>query len=278
MQLLDPELRRYMLRSRSGIQTSDGRTPLHRWAADHEEWRKQIFRDDEKRDVNEELRALLEYSNGEELDVLDASGNTPLHTLISRLVDPDLIKIMVEVKPELLYRENAVGRTPVECAHDMYLRACVQNPPQFFHSEHWVEKRNPIKDLLEGKQITKEPSVDHDLFKIGQIYELVNAYLERFPSKRRLVSLHEANDVARRIGEEYQGQRYAWKGPGSKTGVRAGRAPEDEGVQGEKEGTEDQSEQTDFVSTELGAKAYGAWRKPQRFGSWPGSSSKPSDD
>ncbi|KUI66211.1 hypothetical protein VM1G_01603 [Cytospora mali] len=211
LKMLDPGLLPTLFKGRAGIQASDGCTPLHRWLSRYTN----RFRDQPDRYV-QVLRVLLSFSNGKELDTFDAGGDTPLHTLIHNSAEPPIIKELLAFSPQLLYRENAVGRTPCELAHDMFVNSCVAGPPSHryyygFHSKSFAQ------DLL-GKQPeacareAKEGKADETpSSNVQRIYNLVNEVAGAHPGKRRLVGLHEANDVAKRIGETYQGQRYGWR-------------------------------------------------------------------
>lgn len=212
LKILDPELLAHLVLDRSGLTASDGRTPLHRWLASH------IGPISQKPDRHiKMLHLLLKYSNGQELDTLDARGDTPLHTLIREQADPAIIREILNFNPHLLHRENAVGLTPAEVAHDAFVRACVPERsryghPFYHHGDKSVAQvlldRSPeefAREAKHGKPFKGTP-------KVQQIYDLTIEFAAAYPGKRRLVSLHEANDVARRIGETYQGQRYSWKG------------------------------------------------------------------
>src|SRR5690606_10154066 len=57
------------------------------------------------------------YSEGQGLDMLNAAGDTSLHmAIMGRQLA--IAKVLVDYKPSLLYRENAVGRTPAEVAYE----------------------------------------------------------------------------------------------------------------------------------------------------------------
>lgn len=211
LELLDPELRFHLLKERNSLQTSDGRTPLHQLVGRgfHGTLEDQV----------DQLLVLLEYSKGEELDCLDGRGDTPLHTLI-RQRHPKLVREVVQLNPQLLHRENAVGQTPAELTRTMYIQACVTCPERY--SSYGCEDSMATKLLHRTLEDSAEKAKGADagenqaskgepLLWAEQKYELANDFARRYPGKRRLVSLHEANDVARRIGETYQGQRYGWE-------------------------------------------------------------------
>ncbi|KAK7745490.1 hypothetical protein SLS53_002988 [Cytospora paraplurivora] len=216
LELLDPGLLSHLFEERASIRTNDGRTPLHRWLSRHATgFGVQLDR------CIEVLRMLLRYSKGQELGTLDAGGDTPLHMLIRQQAEPAIIKEILAFDPQLLYRENAVGVTPADVAHDMYVRSCVPEPRWQYSfgsqdksiAEVLLNKDPGVFAWEAGEGRTyKEPSS-----RIQEIYDLITEFADAHPGKRQLVSLHEANEVARRIGETYQGQRYEWKVHGAQT-------------------------------------------------------------
>ncbi|KAJ4414254.1 hypothetical protein N0V82_008036 [Gnomoniopsis sp. IMI 355080] len=273
---LDPELRKYLLKERSNLQTSDGRTPLHRFIGSHGKYSEHSLEH-----TIAKLRLLLKSSDGQELEALDGGGDTPLHTLIRDKEHPAIIREVIRTNPTLLLRENAVGRTPAELAHDMFVRACVQAPSDALDDQLYAWRRNSsMADTLIHKTpqefaqtVEDEASPDRfghsnvqdHLRLIGKIYDVVNEFASTRPGKRRLASLNEANDVALRIGESYQGERYGWEGFKSRKSRKrsAARGPgyhkrEDEDASTD----EDQVETGDFVSETLPFVQSSAWEEP----------------
>ncbi len=51
------------------------------------------------------------------MEMLDGAGNTCLHDAVMRSFTR-MVQALVDYRPRLLYRENAVGRTPAEVARD----------------------------------------------------------------------------------------------------------------------------------------------------------------
>lgn len=207
---LDPTLRKHLLKERSSLLTSDGCTPLHRWINTLGR-----HRNDTLEHNLEQLRAILEFSDGAELEALNGEGNTPLHTLIRNKEHPAIIKEVIQTNPMLLFRENAVGLTPAELAHDMFVKACVQ-PPQNDQFRNWPRALELVADKLIRNMSDRFPigyrKTQSEFSLIRPIHDVVQEFVATCPVKRRLVSLSEATDVALRIGEGYQRQRYGWKG------------------------------------------------------------------
>ncbi|ROV91315.1 hypothetical protein VSDG_07762 [Cytospora chrysosperma] len=262
--MLDPGLLSHLFRERSGIQTSDGRTPLHRWLGRYTN----KYRENPDRYIKV-LRLLLGYSKGQELNTLDAGGDTPLHTLIRTSAEPAVIKELLAFNPQLLYRENAVGRTVMDVAHDQFVQSCVPKPTRWHYYYHNSDRsftqvllsKNPeefAREAREGKK--KQPS------NVQQIHDLVTELAGAHPGKRRLVSLYEANDVAKRVGET--GQNQGWKGPDfnharSMIRTRRARGLSYEMLEDGEDEEEDESEQHDVVSNGILAVQNSAWTEPK---------------
>jgi len=71
---------------------------------------------------------MLRYSRGEELNILNGEGDTPLH-VCARKCSPHLAEVILAHDPSLLIRENATGRTPFEIAEDAAIAAVCSQPP-----------------------------------------------------------------------------------------------------------------------------------------------------
>ena len=196
--LLDPETRKKLLTQRNSY-TNGAATPLHLWLKHTKPLWVGHNEDGEKHEAT--LKMLLSYSNGEELGMVDGTGETPLHTLVT-LDKPNLMRILLDHDPMLLYRENATGRTPAEVAYDSYMAPKLQAEKQVARSwrsypQSVVVKRPDEFVKSDGKSEESSP------------WAVCKEYMERFPGKRKLVSLNEANEVARRLAETQKAnQRY----------------------------------------------------------------------
>lgn len=267
LDLFDPALRSHLFLQRNNF-NENGNTPLHAWVSqasgvqsdDNDVYNRHRNRyyhrnttkpyDDEEKDAVEMLKLLLEYSQGEELELLNAAGETCLHTAIMHDMI-SLARVIVEFKPRLLYRENAVGRTPAELAHDRLTEQKFKKPDNIKQDKrdcatHLINKKkeefaahvNPEahtaeqrKELLTGlglsntysavefaqimrsmgesnkKRKRDEKTLSGSVAKVVA-WDLCLTAMEKHPERRRLVSLNEANDVAKRLGEKYSASRY----------------------------------------------------------------------
>ncbi|KAM4059065.1 ankyrin repeats (3 copies) domain-containing protein [Hirsutella rhossiliensis] len=263
LDMFDADLRRHLFKQRKSL-GENGTTPLHSWIS-------QVCGMDAAVDslrgfpcsiqfalppnayrsrglVVEMAKLLLDYSGGEELDMLNGAGETCLHTAVkSEMIS--LVKVLVDFEPQLLLRENAVGRTPAELAHDQLQNQIFERPtPQYSNNQQnklqelpgkspgdFVDKAmfrsRSIRELRSGTE-SLGLSGDYGVDAVGPIsfalgrgegwpgsylssadlkritWDLCSTALAKRPGKRRLVSLNEANDVARRLGERHTGSRY----------------------------------------------------------------------
>lgn len=234
--LFDPDLRASLWVQRRSLQ-DDGNTPLHTWVSATLGTTRGNMSLEASRRAVEVLQLLVEYSGGVELEMLNSIGDTPLHAAIMSSCLP-LCKTILDINPKLLHRENAVGRTPAEIAHDKVMAGQFTRPLNQNYSRHRNNPRIDQKGLHEfAKTAEDDPyafyglnpdgtltdpngsvwpddastysnknSSPHDINTV--IWNLCRAVAAANPGKRRLASLNEANDVAARLGEQYSGSRY----------------------------------------------------------------------
>lgn len=244
LDLLDRDLIISMMTERCAL-ADDARTPLHKWihAISHGNNYSKV------EDAIEVLSYLMDLSPEEgkrALWMVDGTGDTPLHTLVSSSASDKIVRAVLDIDPSLLFRENAVGRTPLEVAHDQFFAEKSKAPND---RSSYRQNDNQEPALVESF-VNKKGSDDEleDKSHVAVIWKLCSEYENKAVSrKRKLVSLHEANDVAERLGVAYMGDRYQFELPGKKEEVGV-----EEGVRKEKKRF------TDFVSERYGGH-YDAW-------------------
>ncbi|KAF2817234.1 ankyrin repeat protein [Mytilinidion resinicola] len=141
------------------------------------------------------LRTILDFSSKtgyEHLELLDGAGDTPVH-MATKLQLHDSLKLMLERRPDLLYRENATGRTPAEMAEDAYIAERVKDVPQFHKNNTSITDRSQ-ESFVEGAEDDAKKATERE-----KIWTLCRTILADKPARRRLVSLFEANEVAKRL-------------------------------------------------------------------------------
>ncbi|KAF2738451.1 ankyrin [Polyplosphaeria fusca] len=182
LDLVDKRLIASLLTERSSHQPGS-LTPLSRWM---------------RSDYQDEgvMRILLEFAactGNEHLEVLDSTGDTPVHFAV-KTQKQKWLKVILEYRPDLLCRENSVGRTPYELAEDAYIASCASNAPQVAANHSYGNSilHQPAETFLEDYVEVERTSTE-------SIWRLCEMFMKEHPQKRRLVSLLDANEVAKRL-------------------------------------------------------------------------------
>jgi hypothetical protein len=134
-------------------------------------------------------------------DVLDQNqianmrniGDTPVHQAVKFQLF-ECLKLMLARRPDLLYRENSTGRTPAEMAEDAYIAERVKDVPAAESISTSLRNRDAQTFATDYETDKKEEGTERQ-----RIWALVRTILAEKPAKRRLVSLFEANEVAKRL-------------------------------------------------------------------------------
>lgn len=203
LDLLDADLRAYLFKQRCNLENG-GLTPLHRLVGESRNDASHYTRQREQI-----LELLLEYSKGVEIEMLNAAGDSVLHTAVMRR-SPWLTQFLVDFHPKLLYRENAVGQTPAELACHNYMAEFFVEPSNTMPRE---QGSGPDEWMRSIRAAAKSSPPSKYANSAGGVWEICRTEMARHPDKRSLVSLHEANDVAKRLGEQYTSSRYVSSGP-----------------------------------------------------------------
>ena len=174
-------------------------------------------------------RLILEYSQGAELGLLNGEGHTPLH-VVAR-TDPTqichhhfkLASVLAEHRPELVAWENATGKSPLEMVEDNTLaRKCsniISGPnkrarrtaygrgadsitdfsPQSF-LKPTIDNTKALEDLDINLDCDVGVSSSQRVERLERLLQDTQAKLDaEGKGKRRLVTLNEASEVARRL-------------------------------------------------------------------------------
>ncbi|KAL8780967.1 MAG: hypothetical protein Q9213_006218 [Squamulea squamosa] len=173
-----------------------GLTPLALWLA-KSSWHSNL--------APETFHIMQEFGGREALTMMDGSGQFPLHVAV-KSSHVEMVKLILEHDPALLARENAMGQTPLELAHSMYVRECAKRNPDIRHLRYTpIPQRTPKdfvpKDEEKGKD-GKATDEDDWHNQITKTWEVCKAYAEKEPRKRKLVSVNEAREVAKRLADK----------------------------------------------------------------------------
>ncbi|KAL1985958.1 hypothetical protein VTN96DRAFT_7223 [Rasamsonia emersonii] len=151
------------------------------------------------------MRVLLDFAaptGQKHLELLDGGGNTPMHNAVTMQL-PRILDLMLERRPDLLYRENATGCTPADLAHDLWVSERTAFPPQipkdFVSPSEGDERKSVLERKPESFVVERDPRSERQM-----IWDLCRERIERGVGggQRRLVSLSEANEVARRVAAQ----------------------------------------------------------------------------
>jgi ankyrin repeat protein len=191
--LIDKRLVRSLLSERSSSHQPGSLTPLARWL--------------KNRNTDPEiLTILLEFgkdTGNEHLELLDGSGDTPLHHVV-RAGIVGCAEVIVKYRPDLLHHENSVGRTPYELAEDAFITSCVANEPEISGKGFCnLVNQSPSAFTMQSKD--KQQEYAHHPKRMWRFFE---KFAKENPSsgKRRLVSLLDANEVAKRLAGRHTGK------------------------------------------------------------------------
>lgn len=167
------------------------------------------------------IEILSKYSTGEDLEMINGEGDLPLHVAVKQGLS-SITSFLLSLNPSLLHRENATGRTPLEMARDLYLTSTVQNPPNVFSNYSYNPSHDDYNSIVRqppSSFVTAEPGPIESKKRAYEICMEVDqslveeGYDGEAKRKRRLVSLFEANEVAKRLaGNNKHGRHWVANG------------------------------------------------------------------
>lgn len=145
--------------------------------------------------VPEILTTMLEFGGAEALTMMDGSGQFPLHQAVKHSYTA-LVEVMLKHDPALLVRENAMGQTPLELAESLYVRDCTKGNPDIRRVGYRkLEDRPPEEFVGEGKDSIEEEN------DVRKTWTVCREFAKKKARGRKLVSVAEAREVARRLAE-----------------------------------------------------------------------------
>ncbi|KAL4864562.1 ankyrin repeat-containing domain protein [Aspergillus spectabilis] len=160
------------------------------------------------------LKILLDFfapTDHKYLELFDASGNTPVHSTVG-LLHSTLSTLLTE-RPELVYRENTHGFTPLELAEQTWIAVAIA-PPTIIRTRLWgfrnfrasVADDPPIRFIDQ----TSRPSWS-TLENKWKAYELCRKHANSIPeTRRKLVTLFEVHETAPVSFTNYRASRQLW--------------------------------------------------------------------
>lgn len=167
------------------------------------------------------IEILSKYSSGEDLEMINGEGDLPLHVAVKQGLS-SITSFLLSLNPSLLHRENVTGRTPLEMARDLYLTSTVQDPPDVFSNYNYNPNRDDYNSIVRQPPLSFIPSKPGPVESKKRTYEICmevdknlveEGYEGEAKRKRRLVSLFEANEVAKRLaGNNRHGRHWVAHG------------------------------------------------------------------
>ncbi|KAI4277467.1 MAG: hypothetical protein LQ337_001740 [Flavoplaca oasis] len=158
----------------------------------------------------EAFHILQEYGGAEALTTMDGSGQFPLHVAVKSSYVA-MVKLMLEHDPALLARENAMGQTPLELAHSMYVRECAKGNPNIRPSTYTALDQRKTEEFApesrkeeQGERTTDDIDDDDEDWNndITKTWKICKTYADKEPRERKLISVNEAREVAKRLADK----------------------------------------------------------------------------
>ncbi|USP80657.1 uncharacterized protein yc1106_07931 [Curvularia clavata] len=195
--------------------TQNAATPLACWIHGNvKEWERRP----DKKYGETVVQLLLEFSKGEDLGIINGDGDTPIHAVVRYGADT-LLRTMLSYRPEILFYENASGRTPFEIAEDSYLsKEIFSNPPSLSTDGRYRDRMRhgisvymyyQIKGMLGRDPSSFVQEAGDGRSSTEKVLQVCKDFAEGQSKghKRRLVSLVEANEVAKRLAARNTGYK-----------------------------------------------------------------------
>ena len=186
-----------------------GLTPLGLWLANP---RSDRYYDHTKAHANldpEILSIMLEFGGEEPLTMMDSSGQFPLHLAVKTSYTA-MVKSLLASNPSLLFRENAMGQTPLELAHSLYIRNSARYTPNIRRNTYKPLEQREAEEFVEkddGDAYTTDKGEEDGDWNDEAIrtWMVCKRFAEQESKEgRKLVSVNEAREVARRLADRQQ--------------------------------------------------------------------------
>ena len=175
------------------------------------------------------LEVLHEFTNGDDLVLMDGSGQFPLHQAV-KASHLEIVKFFINKNPSLLMRENAMGQTPLELAASMFvLHSATTIPtvvlPNYHRGPTPIQDREPHTFLPDYVDETQQGPAS------VRVYRLCKEIATAHPHPRKLVSVAESSEVACRLAlRETQPQKHLGvRRGGYNYSYRRGASSDDDG-------------------------------------------------
>ncbi|CEJ58295.1 hypothetical protein PMG11_06958 [Penicillium brasilianum] len=205
--LMDKEQVSHMLNQRAG---EGSRTPFARWLHKYPDFDFSVETQPKVPDLpsdQESTRSITKLflnlgnsTNQKFLELLDGAGNTPVHECVKRGLS-QVLEMILDHRPDLLYRENATGSTPLDMAVDAWVNETTRTVPKVaFSTGH--SPQLPQWHNLAGRRTEWFIKNKDWRTKAQMMVEVCQKRAQQSLQKRKLVSLFEANEVAKQLASK----------------------------------------------------------------------------
>ena len=210
-------------------------TPLAYWLWLSTPCSDQIFFPNAKRNKDsrlEVIKTIIEFSKGSDLHLMDSSGQFPLHQAVKSSL-PTIVTAILAHDPSLLWRENAMGQTPLELAENLFFQHGARGNPRirpydFGRRRTLIQDREPETFVRSGGEEggVEEDDDEYDHSGVVKTYRVCRRFAAEYPGRRKLVSVVEAREVAKRLAERESEKEDYW---GRRRGRKVGSENEEIG-------------------------------------------------
>jgi len=176
---------------------------------------------------------LLRISGGQGLDVFNGGGNLPIHHVsiassIEKINFADffsthqvitkgrsqLAKLYIEARPDLLHKENAGGKTPLELATDLFLGNILKQTGEAVPSVYSNHRNDLVEELINAtgyrgsfyRQRNNLPEAEEDGYDAVQdvlkTRKVLIEAVQKYQGARIRVSLNEVNELVHRLANK----------------------------------------------------------------------------
>lgn len=156
------------------------------------------------------VRKILDFAEGtgqKHLEVLNGAGNSVVHDAV-RFQMPKALGLILERRPDLLHLENATGSTPKELSETAWVRDVTRDPPNLNINNHHWQNNHSLNECVVCRQpetfVEENVKAKHNKLPSQGVYEVCRDWAldERTSKKRKLVTLFDANEVAKRLAAQ----------------------------------------------------------------------------
>ncbi|KAB8238727.1 ankyrin repeat protein [Aspergillus alliaceus] len=164
---------------------------------------------DEIVDIARRFLMFAKPTGQKHLELLDGTGNTPVHYAVKHNL-VKMLELMMDYRPDLLCRENATGSTPLDLEEDTWILKATANPPEIRSTgrRSWNNRGSSDESIV---SLAPESFLPDSCLPEKSLRDVCHERVSGQVAKRKLVSLNEANEVAKRLATR-KSSSWGWHG------------------------------------------------------------------